>query len=171
MTHDYKRKGTVDLFAAMNVATGQVLHDIRRRHDGVDVLAFFKPIDLHVPQAPRYACGVGQPVAHRSEPVRTWLADPKRARRHLHFTPTRASWLNLIEGSVLTRKALTNTRCTSTGQLEKTIDVWASHWNDARDHSCRPRPSTRSSPRSSANEPPSIASLNPRRTTRSGTVR
>ena len=70
--------------------------------------------------------------AHKSEPVRRWLADPKRARWHLHFTPTSASWLNLIEGwfSVLTRKALTNASFTSTRQLEAAIDVWASHWND-----------------------------------------
>ncbi len=70
--------------------------------------------------------------AHKSEPVRSWLADPKRARWHLHFTPTSASWLNLIEGwfSVLTRKALTNTSFTSVAELEDTIDVWASHWNE-----------------------------------------
>ena len=49
MTHDYKRNGTTDLFAAMNIATGEVLHDTRRRHAGDDVLAFFKLIDLHVP--------------------------------------------------------------------------------------------------------------------------
>jgi len=50
MTHDYKRNGTIDLFAAMNLATGEVLHDTRRRHAGGDVLAFFKLIDLHVPR-------------------------------------------------------------------------------------------------------------------------
>lgn len=61
MTRDYKRNGTVDLFAAMNIATGEVLHDTRRRHAGADVLAFFKWIDLDVP-ADRRACRVGQPV-------------------------------------------------------------------------------------------------------------
>ena len=50
MTHDSKRNGTVDLFAAMNLATGEVLHDTRRRHAGVSVSAFFKLIDLHVPR-------------------------------------------------------------------------------------------------------------------------
>jgi transposase len=69
--------------------------------------------------------------AHKSESVRTWLADPKRARWHLHFTPTSASWLNLIEGwfSALTRNALTNASFTSKRQLEAAIDVCASHWN------------------------------------------
>ncbi len=132
MTHDYKRHGTVDLFAAMNVATGEVLHDTRRSHAGADVLAFFKWIDLHVPRDLDVHVVLDNLSAHKSEPVRNWLADPKRARWHLHFTPTSASWLNLIEGwfSVLTRKALTNASFTSTRQLEAAIDVWASHWND-----------------------------------------
>ncbi len=108
MTHDYKRHGTVDLFAAMNIATGEVLHDTKRRHAGADVLAFFKWIDMHVPRDLDVHVVLDNLSAHKSEPVRTWLADPKRARWHLHFTPTSASWLNLIEGwfSVLTRKAL-----------------------------------------------------------------
>jgi hypothetical protein len=50
MTHDYKRNGTTDLFAALNVATGEVLYDCRKSHEGTDVLAFFKLIDLHVPR-------------------------------------------------------------------------------------------------------------------------
>jgi hypothetical protein len=88
MTHDHKRNGTVDLFAAMNVATGEVLHDTRRSHAGADVLAFFKWIDIYVLRD----------LDVHVEPVRTWLAPPKRARWHLHSTPTSASWLNLIEG-------------------------------------------------------------------------
>lgn len=47
-THDYRRQGTTDLFAAMNVATGEVLHDTRKAHTGRDVLAFVKWIDAHV---------------------------------------------------------------------------------------------------------------------------
>lgn len=132
MTHDYKRHGTVDLFAAMNIATGEVLHDTRRSHAGTDVLAFFKWIDLHVARELDVHVVLDNLSAHKSEPVRRWLADPKRARWHLHFTPTSASWLNLIEGwfSVLTRKALRDASFTSTRQLEAAIDVWASHWND-----------------------------------------
>ena len=132
MTHDYKRNGTIDLFAAMNLATGEVLHDTRRSHAGVDVLAFFKLIDLHVPGHLDVHVVLDNLSAHKSEPVREWLAHPKRERWHLHFTPTSASWLNLIEGwfSVLTRKALINASFTSTSQLEEAIDVWASHWND-----------------------------------------
>ena len=132
MTHDYKRNGTVDLFAAMNVATGEVLHDTRRRHTGSDVLAFFKSIDLHVEDGLDIHVVLDNLSAHKSAPVQDWLAHPKRARWHLHFTPTSASWLNLIEGwfSVLTRKALTNNSFTSVAELQDTIDLWASHWND-----------------------------------------
>jgi transposase len=131
MTHDYKRNGTVDLFAAMNIATGEVLHDTRPRHAGTDVLAFFRWIDLHVDKHLDVHVVLDNLSAHKSKPVRHWLAHPKRARWHLHFTPTSASWLNLIEGwfSVLTRRALTNTSFTSVAEVETAIDVWASHWN------------------------------------------
>lgn len=132
MTHDYKRNGTTDLFAAMNVGTGEVLYDTRRRHTGDDVLAFFKLIDVHVDADLDIHVVLDNLSAHKSKPVRTWLAHPKRVRWHLHFTPTSSSWLNLIEGwfSVLTRKALTNNSFASVAALTNTIDVWASHWND-----------------------------------------
>ena len=132
MTHDYKRNGTVDLFAALNVATGEVLHRTRRRHTGRDVLAFFKWIDLHTPRHLEVHIVLDNLSAHKSQPVRDWLAHPKRARWHLHFTPTSASWLNLIEAwfSVLTRKALANNSFNSVAGLTETIDIWAQHWNE-----------------------------------------
>jgi transposase len=132
MTHDYKRNGTTDLFAAMNVGTGEVLYDTRPRHTGDDVLAFFKLIDRNVDTGLDIHVVLDNLSAHKSEPVRTWLADPKRARWHLHFTPTSSSWLNLIEGwfSVLTRKALVNNSFTSVADLTATIDRWTTHWND-----------------------------------------
>ena len=116
MTHDYRRNGTVDLFAALNVATGEVLHQTRKRHTGRDVLAFFKWIDLHTPRHLDVHVVLDNLSAHKSQPVRDWLAHPKRRRWHLHFTPTSASWLNLVEAwfSVLTRKALTNNSFNST---------------------------------------------------------
>lgn len=132
MTHDYRRNGTLDLFAAMNVATGEVLHDTRRRHAGNDVLAFFKLIDLHVPADQELHVILDNLSAHKSAPVREWLEHPKRSRWHLHFTPTSSSWLNLIEAwfSVLTRKALTNTSFTSVAELGDRIDWWVENWND-----------------------------------------
>jgi transposase len=97
MTHDYRRHGTTDLFAAMNVATGEVIYDTRRRHTGKDVLAFFKWIDLHVPHHLDIHVVLDNLSAHKAEPVRKWLAHSKRDRWHLHFTPTSSSWLNLVE--------------------------------------------------------------------------
>jgi transposase len=132
MTHDYKRNGTVDLFAALNIATGEVLHDTRRRHAGEDVLAFFKLIDLHVPRHLDVHVVLDNLSAHKSETVTKWLAHPKRKRWHLHFTPTSASWLNMVEGwfSILTRKALKGTSFSSVAEVEAAIDLWASHWNN-----------------------------------------
>ncbi len=131
LTSDYRRNGTVDLFAALNVATGEVLHQTRR-HTGRDVLAFFKWIDLHTPRGLDVHVVLDNLSAHKSQPVRDWLAHPKRKRWHLHFTPTSACWLNLIEAwfSVLTRKALTNNSFNSVADLTDTIDTWAQNWND-----------------------------------------
>jgi len=132
MTHDYKRHGTVDLFAAMNLATGEILHDVRATHTGRDVLAFFKWIDLHVPPELDIHVVLDNLSAHKSAPVKAWLSHQKRRRWHLHFTPTSSSWLNLIETwfSILTRRALTNTSFGSTDQLTATIDTWTEFWND-----------------------------------------
>jgi transposase len=132
MTHDYRRNGTTDLFAALNVATGEVLHDTRSSHTGRDVLAFFRWIDTHVDPDLELHVILDNLSAHRSEPVRSWLEHKKRRRWHLHFTPTSSSWLNLIETwfSVLTRKALTNTSFNSVAELQHRIDWWVSHWND-----------------------------------------
>ena len=70
--------------------------------------------------------------AHMAPPVANWLADPKRSRWHLHFTPTSASWLNLVEGwfAQLTNKRLKNGSFNSVAALTEAIDVWTSHWND-----------------------------------------
>ena len=117
---------------SLPMTPGQVLHDTRKRHAGEDVLAFFKLIDLHVPRHLDVHVVLDNLSAHKSEPVMKWLADPKRKRWTLHFTPTSASWLNMIEGwfSVLTRKALKNSSFNSVAEVEAKIDLWASHWND-----------------------------------------
>ncbi len=131
LAHDYKRRGTLDLFAALNVAAGEVLHQTRKRHTGADVLAFFKWIDLHTPRHLDVHIVLDNLSAHKSKPARDWLAHPKRSRWHLHFTPTSASWLNLVESwfSALTRKALKTNSFNSIAELADTIDTWTSHWN------------------------------------------
>jgi hypothetical protein len=132
MTHDYKRNGTIDLFAALNVATGEVLHRTRKRHAAVDVLAFFKWIDLHVPADLEVHVVLDNLSAHSAPPVREWLEHPKRARWHLHFTPTSSSWLNLVEGwfAQLTNRRLRDGSFDSVAALTEAIDIWTSHWND-----------------------------------------
>ena len=98
---------------------------------GKDVLAFFKWIDLHTPRHLDVHIVLDNLSAHKSKPVKDWLAHPKRARWHLHFTPTSPSWLNLAEGwfSILARKALKHRTHTSVKDLKDTIDTWTSHWN------------------------------------------
>ena len=97
MTHDYQRHGTIDLFAAMNVGTGQVHTHLRKAHAGRDVLAFFKQIDATVPRGMSVHVILDNLSAHKTPDVRKWLAHRDRRRWHLHFTPTSSSWLNLIE--------------------------------------------------------------------------
>ena len=132
MTHDYKRHGTTDLFAAMNVATGEVLYDTRTSHKSTDVLQFFKLIDLHVAKDLDIHVVLDNLSAHKAPPVAKWLADPKRARWHLHFTPTSSSWLNLVESwfSILTERRLRRGAFTSVDHLIVEIETWAEHWND-----------------------------------------
>jgi transposase len=132
MTHDYKRNGTTDLFAALNVATGEVIYDTRKKHTSADVLNLFKLIDLHVPRGLEIHVVLDNLSAHKAPPVAKWLADKKRARWHLHFTPTSSSLLNLVEGwfALLTERRLRRGTFSSVAQLEEAIELWAEHWND-----------------------------------------
>jgi transposase len=132
MTHDYKRNGTTDLFAALNVGTGEVLHQTRKRHTAQDVLSFFKWIDLHTPRDLEIHVVLDNLSAHKAAPVADWLAKPRQQRWHLHFTPTSSSWLNLVEGwfGQLTNKRLKNGSFNSVAALTEAIDVWVSHWNE-----------------------------------------
>jgi transposase len=132
MTHDYKRHGTTDLFAAMNVATGHVLYDTKTRHSSKEVLDFFRFIDLHVAPELEIHVVLDNLSAHKAEPVAKWLAHPKRARWHLHFTPTSSSWLNLVESwfSQLTNRRLKKGTFNSVAQLEDEIGLWTEGWNE-----------------------------------------
>jgi transposase len=132
MTHDYKRHGTTDLFAALNIATGEVLYDCRKQHTGRDVLAFFRLIDLHVPRQLEVHIVLDNLSAHMGPEVTRWLDHPKRARWHLHFTPTSSSWLNLVERwfKELTDRRLRRGVFTSVDDLIDAIEMWTEHWND-----------------------------------------
>jgi len=131
MTHDYKRNGTIDLFAAMNLATGQVLTDLRKGHVGTDVLRFFKQIDATVPRALSVHVVLDNLSAHSTPEIKKWLAHRDRRRWHLHYTPTSSSWLNLIERwfKELTDRRLRRGAFTSVADLSAAITTWAEHWN------------------------------------------
>jgi transposase len=131
-THDYKRNGTTNLFAAMNVATGEVLYDTAKRHTAEDVLRFFKLVDLHVAKDLEIHVVLDNLSAHKAPPVAKWLADPKRARWHLHFTPTSSSWVNLVERwfNELTERRLRRGVFNSVASLIEAIEIWTEHWND-----------------------------------------
>jgi transposase len=132
MTHDYKRNGTIDLFAAMNIATGQVLTGFQKRHAATDVLRFFKEIDAAVPRGLAVHVVLDNLSAHSAPQITKWLAHKDRRRWHLHFTPTSSSWLNLVERwfKELTDKRLRRGRFTSVSDLTDAITTWAEHWND-----------------------------------------
>ena len=131
MTHDYKRHGTIDLFAAMNVGTGEVMTDLRKGHTGADVLRFFKQIDASVPRGLSVHVILDNLSAHSTPEIKKWLAHKDRRRWHLHFTPTSSSWLNLIERwfKELTDKRLRRGVFTSVADLTDAITTWAGHWN------------------------------------------
>lgn len=132
MTHDYKRNGTIDLFAALNVDTGEVIHQTRNRHTANDVLTFFRSIDTHIDRDLEIHVVLDNLSAHSAPPVTEWLSHPRRARWHLHFTPTSASWLNLIEGwfAQLTNRRLRHGIFTSVNDLTDAIDRWTNAWNN-----------------------------------------
>ena len=131
MTHDYKRNGTIDLFAAMNLATGGVLTDLRKGHAGADVLRFFKQIDATVPRGLSVHVVLDNLSAHSTPEITKWLAHRDRRRWHLHYTPTSSSWLNLIERwfKELTDRRLRRGVFTSVAELSAAITTWADHWN------------------------------------------
>ncbi len=137
MTHDYKRHGTTDLFAALNiVATGEVLYDTRKRHTARDVLAFFKLIDLHVPKDLHIHVVLDNLSAHKAPDVSAqWLAPspPGSLASALCSYPARSSWLNLVERLVqgAHRPDVCAGECScSVPALIDAIEVWVERRND-----------------------------------------
>ena len=131
MTHDYKRNGTIDLFAAMNIGTGEVHTRLRKGHTAADVLTFFKQIDATVEPGLSVHVILDNLSAHKAPEIRKWLAHKDRRRWHLHFIPTSSSWLNLVERwfKELTDKRLRRGIFTSVEDLTQAITNWAEHWN------------------------------------------
>jgi transposase len=119
--HDYVRHGTTDLFAALDVQTGQVIAETHRRHRSVEFRRFLDTIDAAVPAALDAHLVLDNASTHKTPPIRRWLL--KRPRFHVHFTPTSASWLNLVESwfSILQRRELARGVYRSTYALEQAI--------------------------------------------------
>lgn len=95
MTHDYKRNGTTTLFAALNTANGEVYHLCQQRHRHQEWLKFLRMIDQTVPADKQIHVICDNYATHKHERVQRWLE--RHQRFHVHFTPTSASWLNMIE--------------------------------------------------------------------------
>ena len=120
-THNYLRHGTLDLFAALDVATGKVLARLKRRHRSSDFVDFLRDIDAHIEAGLDVHVIVDNLSAHKSPVVHRWLL--RHPRFQLHFTPTYASWLNLVERffGLLTQEALRRGSHTSVAQLKAAI--------------------------------------------------
>lgn len=95
-THDDVRHGTTDLFAALDICSGRVVGECRARHTAEDFRAFLDPIDRTVPDDLEVHVVLHTAATHKTPLIHRWLA--QRPRYHLHFTPTPASWLNMVEG-------------------------------------------------------------------------
>src|SRR6476620_4351268 len=106
MTHDYKRHGTTTLFAALNMLDGSVIGQCMARHRHREFLRFLKTIDRQTPADLDLHLIVDNYATHKTEAVKRWLKRHKRFR--LHFTPTSASWLNMVERffAEITRKRI-----------------------------------------------------------------
>src|SRR5947208_6841305 len=94
-THDYKRHGTITLFAALNYLDGKILSRTETRHTHVEWLRFLKQLDRETPSELQLHLIVDNYATHKHEKVRHWLK--RHARVILHFTPTGSSWMNLVE--------------------------------------------------------------------------
>jgi transposase len=129
-THDYERNGTCDLFAALEIATGKVITDIRARHTSADFVAFLNKVNRNVPAELDVHVILDNLSAHKTPTVQRWLL--RHRRFHLHFTPTYGSWMNLVERwfSALTTKKLQRSAHRNVKELAADIEAWAATWNE-----------------------------------------
>jgi transposase len=129
-THDYERNGTCDLFAALDMAKGNVITDIRARHTSEDFVAFLNLINRNVPTDLDVHIILDNLSAHKAPPVQKWLL--RHRRFHFHFTPTYGSWMNMVERwfSALTTKKLQRSAHRSVKELAADIKAWVATWNE-----------------------------------------
>lgn len=120
-THDYRRHGTTSLFAALNTATGELIGKCYPKHRSIEFRNFLDRIDKNVPEELDVHLVLDNYSTHKTALIHRWLM--KRPRFHLHFTPTSASWLNLVERWFLdlTDKQIRRASHRSTKQLVEAI--------------------------------------------------
>jgi len=134
MTHDYKRNGTTTLFAALNALNGHVIGQCQQRHTHAEWLKFLRKIDRETPKDKTLHLIADNYAPHKHPVVQKWLA--KHPRIHMHFTPTSASWLNMVERFFrdITTDRLRNGVFTSVPELVTAIDEYIAH------HNLKPKP-------------------------------
>ncbi|HXK36915.1 MAG TPA: IS630 family transposase [Candidatus Paceibacterota bacterium] len=129
VTHDYVRHGTTTLFAALDVASGRVLTQCRRRHRHQEFLQFLRHVEASVPAELTVHLIVDNYATHKHPKVRRWLA--ARPRFQIHYTPTYASWLNQVEiwFNIITQRAIRRGTFRNVRQLVAKIDDFVRHYN------------------------------------------
>ena len=130
MTHDYKRHGTTTLFAALNMATGEVIGKTYRTHRHQEVLRFLREVGKTVPKEQEIHIVLDNYATHKHEKVLAWIERKKRV--FLHFIPTSASWANLVERffGILTQKQIRRGVFTSVPHLEKCLREYLESYNE-----------------------------------------
>ena len=128
-THDYLRHGTTTLFAALDLATGNVIGELHRRHRSQEFLAFLRTIDTNVPLGLDVHLIMDNYGTHKTPSVKRWLV--RHPRFHVHFTPTSSSWLNLVERwfALLSERQIKRGTHRSTLELERAIRQYLEHYN------------------------------------------
>ena len=129
VTHDYIRHGTTTLFAALDVASGEVLAQCKRRHRHQEFLSFLRHIEASVPDGLDIHLIADNYATHKHPKVKAWLA--RRNRFHMHYTPTYASWLNQVERwfGIITQQAIRRGSFSSTKELVGKIDAFVERHN------------------------------------------
>lgn len=127
-THDYVRHGTLTLFAALDIATGGVVVQSKKRHRHQEFLQFLRHIDANMPPELDVHIIMDNYATHKYEKVRSWFA--QRPRYYVHFTPTYSSWLNQVETwfGIITRKVIRRGSFRSTKELAEKIDLFVKNY-------------------------------------------
>lgn len=129
-THDYERHGTTCLFAALDVATGEVIGECHGRHRAVEFRSFLDTIEASVPPELEVHVILDNYGTHKTALIRRWLVS--HPRYHLHFTPTGASWINLVERffALLTEKQIRRGSHRTTAELKAAILAYVAIHNE-----------------------------------------